>query len=108
MANPFRGRLRPDVRASRNLLRVLLGATVIVAVVVTALYAVRPAPTLAHEQSDTFTVGTAILVAGYFVFPVLALVAAALLLIALMLLAGAAIERRRLAGEAVSVRKDRG
>jgi hypothetical protein len=41
-------------------------------------------------------------------FPVLALVAAGLLLIALMLLARAAIERRRMAREAVSVRKDRG
>ena len=52
------------MRASRSLLRVLLGATLIVAVVVTALSAVRPTPTLGPEQSDTFTLGTAILVAG--------------------------------------------
>ena len=95
------------MRASRNRLRVLLGATVIVAVVVIALYAVRPTPTIGPEQSDTFTLGTAILVAGYFLFPVFALAAAGLLLIALMLLAGAATERRRSAREAVSVRRDR-
>jgi uncharacterized membrane protein len=95
LANPFRGRLRRDEAQERreNLLRVLLAAGVIVAVVVTALYAVRPTPTLGPGHSDTFTLSTAILVAGYFLFPVLAFVAAALLLIALMLLAGAAIER---------------
>jgi hypothetical protein len=72
---------------------------VTVAGVVTALYAFRPTPTIGPGQSDTFTVGTAILVAGYLLFPVLALLAAGLLLIALMLLAGAAIERRRAARE---------
>lgn len=72
----------------------------------TALYVVRPTPTLEPRQSDTFTLGTAILVAGYLMFPVLALLAAGLLLIALMLLAGAAAERRRAARESVAVRKD--
>jgi hypothetical protein len=46
-------------------------------------------------EPGRFSLGTAILVAGYLLFPVLALLAAGLLLIALMLLAGAAAERRR-------------
>jgi hypothetical protein len=48
-------------------------------------------------EPGRFSLGTAILVAGYLLFPVLALLAAGLLLIALMLFAGAAIERRRAA-----------
>ncbi len=95
------------LRASRIFFAVLLVAAVVVAVAVTVLYAVRPTPTLRPGQPDAFTLGTAILVAGYLLFPVLALLAAALLLIALMLLAGPAAERRRAAREAVSVHKDR-
>lgn len=94
------------MRASKILLGILGAAAVIVAVVVTLLYANRPAPNLATGQPDTFTVGTAILVAGYLLFPVLALLAAASLLIALMLLGGAAVERRRAAREADSMRED--
>jgi hypothetical protein len=58
------------------------------------LFYVLVAQVLAVEPGR-FSVGTAILVAGYLLFPVLALLAAGLLLIALMLFAGAAVERRR-------------
>jgi hypothetical protein len=46
-------------------------------------------------EPGRFGLGTAILVAGYLLLPVLALLAVGLLLIALMLFAGAAAERRR-------------
>jgi hypothetical protein len=46
-------------------------------------------------QPDGFTVVTAILLVGYLLFPLLGLLALGLLVIALMLLAGAAVERRR-------------
>ena len=46
-------------------------------------------------DGNQFTVGTAILVVGYLLFPLLAVLAAGLLLISLMLIAGEAIERRR-------------
>ena len=45
-------------------------------------------------EPGRFRLGMAILVAGYFLFPILALLAAGLLVIALMLLAGALVERR--------------
>ena len=50
-------------------------------------------------EPGRFSLGTAILVAGYFLFPVLALLAAGLLLIALMLFVGALVERRRASRE---------
>jgi len=59
-----------------------------------ALVYVLAAQVLAVEPGR-FSLGTAILIAGYLLFPVLALLAAGLLLIALMLFVGAAVERRR-------------
>lgn len=50
------------------------------------LYATRPPPILASGQPDPFTVGTAIVLVGYFLFPVLALLAAVLPVVALLLL----------------------
>jgi len=46
-------------------------------------------------SSDTFTVGTAILILGYLFYPVLALIAGTLLVIALMLLIARVVECRR-------------
>lgn len=62
------------------------------------LYVVRrTASSPATGQRDPFTLGTAIVVAGYLAFPALMLLGSGLLLIALMLLAAHAIERRRTA-----------
>lgn len=59
-------------------------------------------------QPSRFSLGTAILVAGYVLLPILAILAAGLLLISAMLLAGAAIERRRIAStRPPSISKDR-
>jgi hypothetical protein len=58
-------------------------------------YAMRPPPILASGQPDTFTVGTAIVIVGYFLFPVLALLAAGLPVIALLLVVAQVIESRR-------------
>ena len=44
---------------------------------------------------NQFTLGMAILIVGYLLFPLLAVLAVGLLLISLMLIAGHAIERRR-------------
>lgn len=71
-----------------------LALVIVVAAGVGVLYAIRPAPGLADGQPDAFTVGTAILVVGYVLFPVLALLAAALLLVALLLLVGHLRESR--------------
>jgi len=49
---------------------------------------------LANVEPGTFTVGTAVLVAAYLLFPVLLILAGGLGVIALLLLIGAAIERR--------------
>ena len=48
-----------------------------------------------NGEGNQFTVGTAILVVGYLLFPLLAVLAVGLLLISLMLTAGHAIERGR-------------
>ena len=48
----------------------------------------------ASAERDTFTVGTAVLVAAYLLFPVFLVLAGGLGLIALLLIVGAAIERR--------------
>jgi uncharacterized membrane protein YgdD (TMEM256/DUF423 family) len=48
-----------------------------------------------NGQSDRFTVGTAVVVVGYLMFPALAILSLGLLLVALMLLAAYAIERGR-------------
>ena len=61
-------------------------------VFVGALYAVAQT---ANGESNAFTVGTAILITGYLVFPVLILLAIGLLVIAALLLAGRAMERDR-------------
>ena len=80
--------------------KVALGAVVVAAVVVAltlaVLYVVGPAPSdLGSGQPDKFTIGTAIVIVGYLTYPVLMLLGPALLLIALMLVVGSAIERRR-------------
>jgi len=80
--------------------KVALGAVVVAAVVVAlslaVLYVAGPAPSdLGSGQPDKFTIGTAIVIVGYLLFPILVLLGPALLLIALMLLVGAAIEGRR-------------
>jgi len=49
---------------------------------------------LANVEPGTFTVGTAVLVAAYLLFPVLLILAGGPGVIALLLLIGAAIERR--------------
>lgn len=51
------------------------------------VYATRPPPILASGQPDPFNVWTAILLVGYFLYPVLGLLAAGLLLVALLLVA---------------------
>jgi len=80
--------------------KIALGGVVVAAVIVAlslaALYAAGPAASdLGTGQTDKFTVGTAIVVVGYLWFPILVLLGPALLLIALMLFVGAAVERRR-------------
>jgi hypothetical protein len=80
--------------------RIALGGVVVAAVIVAlslaVLYAAGPATSdLGTGQTDKFTIGTAIVVVGYLSFPILVLLGPALLLIAMMLLVGAAIERRR-------------
>jgi uncharacterized membrane protein len=52
-------------------------------------------PTPSGAAPNQFTIGTAVLFVGYLVFPILALLALGLFLIALMLITGDAIERRR-------------
>jgi uncharacterized membrane protein len=51
-------------------------------------------------EAGTFTSWTAVIVAGYFLFPVLGVIAGGLLLISLLLMIGAAIERRRTGADA--------
>jgi uncharacterized membrane protein len=58
------------------------------------LYLSWPAASSPTGLSDTFTVGTAILIAGYVFYPVLAFVVLALLVITVMLLAARIVERR--------------
>jgi hypothetical protein len=82
------------VKSVKILLVVALTVAVIVAVGVGILYAVRPTPDLAG-QPDKFTIGTAVIVVGYLLFPILAVLAPALLLISLLLLIATAMERRR-------------
>ena len=71
---------------------------IVVALGVVLLYAIRPPSILASGQPDPFTVGTAILLVGYFLFPVLGLLAAVLLLVALLLVAVHLVESRRARG----------
>ena len=71
-------------------------AALIVALVAVFLYVVRsPASSPATGQPDPFTLGTAIVVAGYVAFPALLLLGLGMPLVALALLAAHAIERRR-------------
>jgi uncharacterized membrane protein len=86
---------------ARIFVSVLLATAAIAAVAVTVWYAIQPTPTTGPGEPETFTLGMSILVAGYVLFPVLALLALALLILALMLLAGAAAERRRAAKESL-------
>ncbi len=78
--------------ASRALFVVAITSAVVSGTIV-LLFVVRPA--LGSPQPGVFTIREAIVVAGYFLFPVLMLVAGALMLIAVILLLGAAVERRR-------------
>jgi hypothetical protein len=80
------------VTAFRAVRAAAIGALVL-SVALVALSVVRPE--LVSPQPGTFSIGTAIVVAGYFLFPILVVIAGALLLLALMLFIGAAIERRR-------------
>jgi hypothetical protein len=89
------------LRVAKIFVSVLLATAAIVAVAVTVWDAIRPTPTTGPGEPETFTLGTSILVAGYVLFPVLALLALGLLILALMLLAGAAAERRRAAKESL-------
>jgi hypothetical protein len=80
--------------------KIVAGGVVTVAVILTlglaVVYVAGPARSdFGTGQADKFTIGTAIVVAGYLVFPVLVLLGPALLLIALMLFVASAIERRR-------------
>ena len=68
----------------------------VAAVAVVLIYLSWPSTSgVPGSPSDTFTVGTAILIVGYLFYPMLALVASALLVIALMLLVARVVERRR-------------
>ena len=80
------------VTAFRAVLTGAIGALVL-SVSLVALSVVRPE--LVSPQPGTFGIGMAIVVAGYFLFPMLILIAGGLLLLAMMLLIGASIERRR-------------
>ena len=70
-----------------------LGIVSVFAVLGFALYACSAS---SDRTESSFTVGTAILVAGYLIFPVLGLLAAGFLLIALLLFLAHLVERRRL------------
>jgi hypothetical protein len=82
------------VKSLKILLIVALSVAVILAVGVGILYAVRPTPDLGG-QPDKFTIGTAVIVVGYLLFPILAVLVPVLLLISLLLLIANAVERRR-------------
>jgi hypothetical protein len=77
----------------RTLVRAVGISTLIVILGAFVIYMLRPVAITG--QPDGFTVGTAVLVVGYLLFPLLAVLALSLLVITLMLLAGAAVERRR-------------
>ena len=77
----------------------------VVALGIALVYVMRPPPIVASGQPDPFTVWTAIVVVGYFLFPVLALLAAELLLVALLLVGAHLIESSRVAGKS-GVRRD--
>lgn len=73
---------------------IVLVTAIAIACGMVLLSALRHAADLG-ARPDAFELGTAILVAGYLLFPALAFVAAGMLAAALMLLAAAVIERRR-------------
>lgn len=58
------------------------------------LYTVSPA-SLEIAPPGEFSTGMAIVILGYLLYPVVALLAVGLLVVALMMLVGASIERRR-------------
>ena len=81
--------------SKRHICAIASGA-LIVALVAVFLYVARPsASSPATGQPDPFTLGSAIVVAGYVAFPALLLVGLGMPLVALVLLAAHAIERRR-------------
>jgi len=87
--HPLDGRPRAMKRYSSILLFVT-------AVAIALIYLYWPvASRVSGGPSGEFTVGTAILIAGYVLYPVLTFVAVALLVIALMLLVAGVMERRR-------------
>ena len=68
----------------------------VAAVAVALIYLSWPVASAASASpSDTFTIGTALLVLGYFLYPVLALIASSLLVVASMLVIARVVERRR-------------
>jgi hypothetical protein len=73
-------------------------AAAVVAVGVALVYATRPPPILATGQPDPFTVGMAILMVGYFLFPFLAFLAVALPFVAVLLVAARLIGSRSAGG----------
>ena len=62
------------------------------------LYLSWPAATGKPGGADSLTVGNAILILAYLFYPLLAFLAAALLVIAVMLFAATVVERRRARG----------
>ncbi len=80
-----------DIARSRARVAAIAGLVVVLSAVV--IYGLQSPAT--NGEGNQFTVGTAILVVGYLLFPLLAVLAGGLLLISLMLVAGHAIERRR-------------
>ena len=80
-----------DIARSRARVAAIAALVVVLGAVV--IYGLQsPAP---NGEGNQFTLGTAILVVGYLLFPLLAVLAVGLLLTSLMLIAGHAIERRR-------------
>jgi hypothetical protein len=68
----------------------------IAAVAAALLYLSWPSTSgIPSAPSDTFTIATAILIVGYLVYPMLVLIASALLVIALMVLVARVVEGRR-------------
>ena len=84
------------MKTGKRPIRAIAIAALVVVLVATLLYSVGPTTSNpATGKLDTFTLGAAIAVAGYFAFPALLLLGSGLLLVALLLLVAHAIERRR-------------
>ncbi len=77
-----------------NRSRVIVAAVLTLLLAGGVVYAVSPA-SFEIARPGEFGSGMAIVVLGYVLYPVLVLLAAGLLVVALMMLVGASIERRR-------------